>query len=273
MTVTGSTPARKKRKRGSACAAVGKAQPCGGRRGRSGGRRNRLLLPAVRKGGSGEDEAGGERCRAIDEEEVPERDRREDSADRRSDRHAEVDRQAVDGESRLAAGGLDGLGEERHRGRAEGFREHCEHDRDGRDGQLALGEGVDEERRPREEQRRPHQGHRPEPVAQPAGERSADDRAQAVQEQDEPTLLRREAPLARQVEDEEREDHRARAVDELRAGHDPDRPGQVPQVFPIFQHGRTECLRPAPGPGYPNRLRSHAAARARRARAPMNPST
>ena len=111
-----------------------------------------------------------------DEEEVPERDRREDPADRRADRHAEVDREAVDRERGLAARRLDGLGEERHRRRPERLGQHREDDRDRGDRDPPFREGIDEERRAREKQRGAHERHGAPLVREPARERSADDR-------------------------------------------------------------------------------------------------
>ena len=236
MTQTGSTPSRKNRKRGSACAAVERRRRVvveGAPAGRG------PLLPVGQRRAR-EDEPGGDRRGAVDEEEVAEGDRREDPADRRADRHAEVDRQAVDGEGGLPARGLDGLGEERHGRRPERLGQHREDDRDRGDRDPPFREGIDEERRTREEQRGAHERHAAPLVREPAGERGADDGAGAVEKDDEAGLLRREAAVAGQVQDQEREHHRARAVDELGRRDEPHRARQEPQVFPILQHGCRE---------------------------------
>src|ERR1700687_5121727 len=106
MTVTGRTPARKKRNRGSACAAVASWRRAmvvcwsgrmrARRRGRVGPAAARTKAAARPRGR--ETRAGAERRPPATPEEIPERRRAEDPADGGADRHAEVDREPVDGE-------------------------------------------------------------------------------------------------------------------------------------------------------------------------------
>src|SRR5262249_42432989 len=63
------------------------------------------------------------------------------------------------------------------------------------------------------------------------------DRADAVEKEDETGAVGREPAVVRQVQDQERKNHRAGPVDELRGRDGPYRTRQVPQVLPILQHG------------------------------------
>ena len=128
MTVTGRTLARKKRKR---AVGVGRRSTAAGA---SWSRRSRAA-PWAGRSRAGEAPrrparaAAAKRGRAVGQEEVPKRDRRQDAADRRADRHAEVDREAVHGEGRLAPAGLDRFAEEGHGRGPEGLGQHGEGDR------------------------------------------------------------------------------------------------------------------------------------------------
>ena len=213
----------------------------GGRKPQARRRRNGVdLLRARRDRREGEHEPRRDGRRGVGEKEVAERDRREDAADRRTDRHAEVDRQAIDGKRRLSPRGLDRLAEKGHRRGPERLGQHGQRDRDRNDRGGRAGKGVQEQHRARKEERSPHQGDGSPAVGEPAGDGGADDRAGAVEKEDESGVLRRESTVPGQVQDQEREDHRARAVDQLRAGDDPHRAGEVPEVLPVLQHGRTE---------------------------------
>ena len=140
--------------------------------------------------------AGRERRRAVDQEEVAERDRREDSADGGPDGHAEVDRETVDGERGLAA----------RRARPSRRRSDIAAGRNASvsiasaivttaiDGaRLRAPGGTARSMPPERKSDAAHQRHRAPAVGEPPGERADDDRADSVEKEDESGVLRREA--------------------------------------------------------------------------------
>jgi hypothetical protein len=162
-----------------------------------------------------------ERARPVDQEERPERDRREEAAERGSDAHAEVDREPREREGGLPLGWRHEVGDHGEARRTERLRGERERERHRDDGGVGAREREEEEDDAAREERVTNDDHRAEDVGETARERRRDESTEPVDEEDRARLAGREAEVPRQVEDEEGEDHRPRAVDERCREQDP----------------------------------------------------
>ena len=161
-----------------------------------------------------------------------ERARGEEPAQGRADAHPQVDGQPVEREGLPAEFGWGQVAHQREGGGAHRLR-HCrEHHHPRED----LGERPEERKRPEpqpaEEQRQGEDALRAHAVREPAGEGRGEERDDPVDGQRHPGLTRREAQVPGEVEGQEGDDHRPRAVDEGGQGEQPAVARKTRQIRP-----------------------------------------
>ncbi len=94
-------------------------------------------------------------------------------------------------------------------------RDECEDQYQGSNGRQG------DQQRTRKDQGKVHDSDRTDAVGELAGDRRADQSAETIERDREPGLRRRIAQILRDIENQERQHHRAGAVDERRRKDDP----------------------------------------------------
>lgn len=201
----------------------------------------RGLRPLARAGRR-EQRRGGERRGAVDPEEPAERDRGEEAAERRSEAHAEIDREADERESGASILGGDALrdgGEDR---RPERLGEERPEEDGAHEAPESGGEGEREHAGAARRERQQHHPPRRDPVGESPGERSREQRPRGVGEEAVARLRGVDPARLGEEEREEGEHHRARPVDERDTREDPEIARQAAEPAPGV-HAASDCSR------------------------------
>ena len=169
----------------------------------------------------GQEEPSDERAHAVGDEEQRKRYRREKSAD----------------------GGFALLGTNERRQRGKGGRPHRLRDerpneRDDQKRPERARERKEEQNGARHDERATQHAEGAESIAEPAGNRSADQTSDAVHGERRSGECQPHAEMSCHVQHHERNDHGTGAIDERRREYDPHRRGQTADAAPWVAHGK-----------------------------------
>ncbi len=164
--------------------------------------------------GEGEQDASRPAGRRVTDEQPPVVVDREQAADRRTDRHAGVDREPDEGEGADPRRHRTVVRDRDHHCRAKRIGNRCREQHGDRDLPRAAGLAEHEEGDAGGCQRQELDPDRAEPIRQPAAEQGAEHRSDAVQGQHATRLDRRHVQPAGEVEAQERQHHGPGAIDE-----------------------------------------------------------
>ncbi len=193
-----------------------------------------------RERSSDENRCCGERRHGVTDEDPRERSLGDESRCGRTNAHAEVDRKPGQRVRGLELVRGHDVSDDDEIGRPEELAYDRPYERYGDYPGKTSHERHHEQKNSAHEERRTHDGKRTDAIGQAPRYRCGDDRSRAVRGERKPRARCAEAELAREVKDEERQDHRSRAIDQRRRGEHPHITWKSLETSPDV-HRRAHC--------------------------------